>query len=549
MPRSTRAIPTLFCVSFLLIFAKPAFAGPFRAFLVDDPILEDLRFLSREAGDSLLSLTPPLSADEIENALSSIDYGELTRAGTHAYDRIVAALSIRPRLIDGAFGISAHPALAVEGRVRSDADIDWTRAEYRSASAATVPLEFFFADAVYAAGDLEIRLDPIYYEETGDSFSSNIPTVSDSLDLNIPLRAYLVAGGSWWNAQIGRNKISFGNAFTGNLSFSSNPDYYEFARLSLFSPNFKYSLFVAQVPLDARGLTSVPDGQLAETNQRYLYYHRWDMRLYQKLSLSIGEAALVGDSPLELRFLNPLAMYHGYFSWLDYPSWGEDGEMVGSFMTFDVDWAALPSLAIYGQAVMTQFQTEYEKKRWPEDGRPNGWGFLGGAEWVVSADETGIVLGAEAVYADPFLYILSSPFSSYIWMRRLSALTKKEPRYGWIGHPEGRDFILVALRCRVDPRLPPTAGDLELDFRASAKWQGERGLAWDWESGSEVSTLTAPSGIAERRAEVSATARWRPSTWFDFEFYAAAIRIDDAGHIRGLEAFGAEAAIMARFSW
>ncbi|MDR1072851.1 MAG: capsule assembly Wzi family protein [Treponema sp.] len=64
----------------------------------------------------------------------------------------------------------------------------------------------------------------------------------------MPLRAFVAAGGAWWNFELGRDRLSYGLGRSGNMAVSDTPDYYDMARLSFFSPVFKYSLLVSQMP-------------------------------------------------------------------------------------------------------------------------------------------------------------------------------------------------------------------------------------------------------------------------------------------------------------
>ena len=550
--RFSNIVPSLLRMAVFAFLAVAALnAQPLKIASVSDPVLGDLRLLSRESGKSLLSLTPPLSSAEIRNLLGAIDAETLSPSGLAAYGRVLAFLRPPAVLADGALGFSVRPTAVLEGRVRSNPDTGWSAEESDSSSPLKLPLEFFFEESLYAVGDLEIRTDPSYYDQDGDYWGTNLPAAADRLDLNIPLRALVSAGGLWWNAQFGRGALSFGSAFTGNLAISDGPDYHDYARFSVFSPNFKYSMLISHLPLSVEGLgpnyaATYPAAALTETTQRYLYYHRWDVRLYERFSFSVGEGALVGNSPLELRFLNPLSIYHGLFAWLDYPQ--SAGDLVGSLLSLEFDYAPFPRLALYGQFVMNEFQTAYEKDKWPDDARPNGLGYLAGAAWTTFLKSLRVDFSAEAVYADPYLYELSSPFASYIWMRRLSALSGKEPRYAWIGHPEGRDFALFALRADLSGDRPGDRGWTGTRLEISYKLQGERAMAWDWSAGPVSSKETAPTGTPERRLVASASTAWSPSARVSLGFRFAGILIQDARHVEGKTELGAETGFSAKIT-
>ncbi len=546
-PRLVRYRSFCFAVAFLVLSTQSVFSAPFRIVSVGDPVLRDIRAIVREAGKSLASYTPPLSSDEIQAALNDIDYDALSSPGRSAYDRIRKALGARPPLEDGLFGVDATPSVSAEASVRTNPEIEWTSASALFPAAFKLPLEFYFADSVYAAGDLQISRDPSFHSEDDSFFSTNIPFSGEEFDMNMPLRSFMSAGGPWWNFQLGRNRLSFGAGVTGNMAISDTPDYYDFARLSLFSPNFKYSLLVAQLPLTTSGLGTEYDGALAETTNRYLYYHRWDMRLYERVSIGIGEGCMVGNSPLELRFLNPLAMYHGFFAWKDYPS--DDGELIGSLLSLDIDWAIAPGWAAYGQFVLNDYQTPYEKEKWPDAAHPNGLGYLGGIEWTTAAGPWLAECNFEAVYADPYLYVLSSPFASYIWMRKLSALSSKAPRYAWLGHSEGRDFALFALRARFSRFFERTSRALALTGTLSYKLQGEHGLEWDWASGAAPSSEIAPTGTPERKLSLGASIDYSFSEHISVSLRSTGMYIEDADHVSGKKESGAELSVAASYTW
>lgn len=539
----------------VVMITAPIYAEPFRMVSAGDPVLEDLRFLSREGGVSLLSLTPPLSGDEIRNALSGVDPDRLSASGREAYHRVLAALARKPAILDAPFGFSVRPELALEARARSTGDIPWSSPETSSASLLTAPFEFFFSDRLYARLDLSVRTDPTYYDRGDGAFGTNVPLGAGQLDMNIPFRSFLSAGGAWWNFQIGRDKVSFGTARTGNLAINDTPSFYDFARVSLFAKNFKYSLFVTQQPMDPSDLLAeggtIPAGAPSSTTQRYLYYHRMDARFFDRLSIGVGEGAMVGNSPLELRFLNPLAIYHGYFSWLDYPKWpaektSDEGSYVGSLLSIDLDWSIHPGWALYGQFVMNEYTTEYEQDKWPDSARPNGLGYLAGIEHTRSLGPFAATFSLETVYADPYLYTLSSPFCSYISMRRLSALSKKDPLYSWIGHPQGRDFALFSLGADLRRGAKGERGAFGGEVGVTYTLQGEHGLRWDWSTGASADEVS-PSGTVERRLAFKVSPWWSPLDSVTLGTSVALVQIENFRHVKGDEAIGVEGTLS--FGW
>ncbi|MEW6565208.1 MAG: capsule assembly Wzi family protein [Spirochaetota bacterium] len=542
--------PTHYIVLFIaiMVLSQPVSSAPLRMVGVGDPILEDYAFLIRTSEESVVSLTPPLSSEEILGNLRTLSVANRSPAWKAAYARIIRALQENPILKDGALGVTVHPELAVEGRWRSNPKLDWVREEKQNPALLTLPLEFFFANTLYARADLIIRNDPLFYNDD-NSYGTNLLMDVNELDLNMPLKAFIAAGGPWWSFQLGRDRLSFGTGHTGNLAISDTPDYYDFARLSLFSPNFKYSLLVTQLPLEtpeyffASGFE--PSGTvLRGTTQRFLYLHRWDLRLWKRLSLGISEGVMVGNSPLELRFLNPLTVYHSFFSWNDYPKWIDSNyfsDMNGSIASLDIEWALGGGISLYGQMVMNQYASPYEQEHWPEVGLPNGLGWLGGVEYEGDVAGWRSIYFLEAVYTDPYLYTLGSPFASFIWMRHLSDLIAKPRRYMWIGYPEGRDIISINFGVKM------TKDPVRFSWQLEYINRGEHSIQWDWTNGPDAFRQTTPTGIPEQSWTLSSECTWNVIKPLSLTLFGSLQWIENFEHQNGIDSFGSECGLSARY--
>ncbi len=523
-------------------------SAPLRIIGVGDPIWEDYTFLVRSAEESVLSVTPPVSNEELIGNLRKLSAANRSPAWRAIYSRVMQSLQAGPVFTEGSFGMTVHPELAAEGRWRSNTELPWVREEKQSPATLSIPLEFFFVNTFYARADLVVRNDPLYYQDS-HAVAVNLPLDPQKIDANIPLRAYTAVGGPWWSFQLGRDRLSFGSGHTGNLAISDTPDYYDFARLSLFSTNFKYSLLVTQMPLEtpnyfyADGFVPTGDSVLKNTTQRYLYIHRWDLRLWKKLSLGVSEGVMVGNSPLELRFLNPMTVYHSFFSWNDYARWNGSGDsdLNGSVASLDIEWALGGGISLYGQMVMNQYATPYELEHWPEASLPNGLGWLGGLEYNRDIAGWRSLFFLEAVYTDPYLYVLSSPFASFIWMRRLSALDAKPLRYAWIGYPDGRDVIHVTLGSKI-ARAP-----LDFSWNVSYITQGSHSIQWDWEKGPAAVQQRTPTGITQKSWNFVSEIDWQVIRPLHLGLYGALQWVQDISHQAGRNEWGFEVTVSTRY--
>ena len=257
---------------FLLLFLNLAFfnlfPSPYDMIPAGDPALEDLRFLALESNCAFLSFTPPLAFDEIGIFLDSIEVDGLSPRARDAYLRLKKRLSPEfPVTVNNGyftFSLNINSVTVIETRFNTD--ISWEPRYDKIPALLSVPFRFGFADSIQLYFEPAVVMDPEYYRGTC-FFNSNIPYKFESLDMTIPLRAFIAAGGPWWNFQLGRDRLSFGTGITGNLSVSENPAFYEFARLSFFSKNFKYSIMINQMPLEIT--KEIYDGSLSVVSPAY----------------------------------------------------------------------------------------------------------------------------------------------------------------------------------------------------------------------------------------------------------------------------------------
>ena len=528
------------------------FAQPYDMILVGDPVLEDLRYLSLESGKSFLSFTPPLAPDEVKIFLDSIDASLLSAPALEAFYRANSRLSPASPLTLSSdnFALSLNINSTIEARARFNRDVSWEPEHPRIPPALSLPFRFFFADSLQLYFEPIFAVDPEYYH-SAEILGLNIPLEADGIDASMPLRAFLAAGGAWWNFQLGRDRLSYGTGRMGNLAVSDSPDYYEFARLSLFSRFIKYSVLINQMPLQITDdLYQFKDPQADNFNrtmQRHFYLHRIDVNLFDRLSIGLMEGLMAGNSPLEIRYLNPMMIFHSFYSGWNYDYWPERkdemGHMNGSIFSVEVNWNVIKALAVYGQFVMNDFATKHELSINPNQ-PPNGLGYLAGIRYAHSFDNWAAVFFFEFIYTDPYLYMNSSPFASFIHMRYLS-LWSGRAWYSYTGYP--RDTIALSLGANF---FKGSA----LSFAGEFSWlsRGEHnkyGIVWDWQRGPPATLEKTPSGIAEDNFVMSLAAQWKLFSYFAMNFSIAGIFSHNNDHIAGTNELGGQAAFSVAFSY
>jgi hypothetical protein len=331
----------------------------------------------------------------------------------------------------------------------------------------------------------------------------------------------------------------------------------DFARISLFSSSIKYSFTITQLPLslseklmdtDLRWNVYDPLYPFPDT-QRYFYTHRMDITLFNKLNISLIDGIMVGNNPIELRYLNPLIIFHSLFPWNDYRDWipaaeagRRIGSMVGAFFSVEVNYNIIDNLAIYGQFVLNDFATASELA---EDyvQTPDALGFLAGINFSHTLNNWGFLYYLEFIYTYPFLYIMSSPYSSFIQM------TREQQQYYYIAYP--RDTISLALGANIFNR-----DLLKLSGRISwiAKGQhndreSNNGLKWNWYDLQPAREEITPTGIVENKFILSLGVMWKPFPFLSLNANVAGILSFNNRHIEGNTDAGAQATLSVSFRY
>jgi hypothetical protein len=518
-------------------------ASPLVIVSAGDPVLEDIRYVAREAGISILSFTAPLSRDEIDNILASVEPENLPLPAQEAYRRIQDRLDPPMRFSEEFFSLSFRGVVQAEAGFRTNTAVPWLQGDFQRPPVFHFPLDFYFADFVLLNLEPVVNLDPAF-NERGEHFVTNVPWPLERIDMFFPFRAFAAAGGKWWNFQIGRDQITFGTAHTGNLLLSNTPDYHDFARLSFFIKQFKYSALVIHNPFFlSEKFYSDPKLDDDEVYlQRYIYIHRVDFSLFNKISIGITEGLSVGNAPLEIRYLNPLMVLHNFMSGNDYKPLldSTDNETNSSIFSLEFNWTPAPAFSFYAQLVLDEFTTPWEVKSDAANKTPQGIGYLAGAEYSHAFGSWGALFYVEAAYLDPYIYVDNSPWAAFVWSRRMNRKSM-EFRYRWIGHPEGRDAIIVAAGSRFF-RNDQLAFSAALSFTV----HGEHDIYWDWHRGDQYADETTPTGTPEKKLAASFGAAWKPVSAVTLSAEIGGSLILNAQHTEDNE-FGMEVELSVKY--
>jgi hypothetical protein len=511
-----------------------------------DWLYEALSVLSREQGIVFFS-DSVLTIGQIERILTEIDEEVLSPGGRELYDRINAALYDSPPLtfqLD-AVSLIADPALQPEFYLKTNPEAGWIY-DYQQrrpffAAPFTLSMDSYIsAEMVPFAGQNE-------YAATLHDNYVNIPYNPVALmDIHFPKRAYLSAGlpfgkasGAHFAFGIGEN--FFGRTRTGSIVLSENLEKINYARLSLFSPYIKYMAEVTQYEA-----------------LKYQYTHYLQIRPHRTLSLSLTEGMMV-NAPLELRYLNPLMIFHSYEAWKTYGDYNKEfldeeresekvdqtgSSRAGSFFSARLEFQPIRYLRLYGLFAMTQFQLDIERQNWEESLTPNALAFQGGTEVSFALDRGYWHFGIEGVYTYPYMYVLyNKAWSFYKEYPEVERTTVR----AWTGTPFGPDTIAGSLWAGYHDY---TQWSCVFSFVFAARGEKSGTGIFDGDdyrpSHEDYNVTRPPTGTPVYTSTFSVQGNWSPYDWLSFSLRPGYRIINNYGHRSGRTEHGFEITLSSR---
>ncbi len=401
-------------------------------------IYDALAAISMENGRIDFSDRAPLSIGEILFFLEEADYNSLSPAGKKQYDRIQAycdyqGFQFGPELLKLGFELE----LNAEGYYKQNDDLDWIYSRYDKGDFLYVPVKLEANDYFTMVFDCKFGLNKNTKEE--DNNYTSIPLAADEIDINFPDTAYFSTSKNLgdkanFTFQIGRGALDFTRSLTGSIVQSRYFTGSSYAELGFYTRNFRYSMNVDEFNVD-----------------KYLYTHELNFRFFKKLQFTVRESLLV-YAPMELRYLNPWTIYHGFAAWRDY---GSNESNTCDYFAFKLDYTPVKYLRLYGEFAMTQYQTPYETDNFDDDTTPNGLAFQAGIESFIPMSDGYFHIWLEGTYTDTYMYVKESPDWSMVRNYRENLGHTKYVFTEWLGTPFGPDTI---------------AGKLSLEYEKPARW-------------------------------------------------------------------------------
>lgn len=264
-------------------------------------------------------------------------------------------------------------------------------------------------------------------------------------DLMVPDRAFLSAGGSFWNLQIGRDRFKIGSGKTGNLVLSDNFPFHSLIRLNLFGPRLKFSFAMSSfwppevIPNGSADANETEGLFLFVTNRIEGYFFS------ERLSFAFSNSMMFKSEKglLNPRYINPVDFFHNYFV----------DKKQNSSSAFELVWGFARGWNAYAQIILDDLATPSEGGS--SSDAPNQVGFLLGLRHAGVLGKGILVLNLESVYTFPYLYLRSTDRQtqaaddkglSYIGIVRGLKGNLEFRRY-FVGYTYGGDAAVIDFRC------------------------------------------------------------------------------------------------------
>jgi hypothetical protein len=483
---------------------------------VSSDLYDCLDAICLESGMNVPSTARPYSVDEFWTVLERIDPWTLSEAGKASYRYLRRELEHHSLYRErGGMELGAELRASVEGYLHTAEDfLEWEQGYGERRPLVDLPLEAWAGSGLYALLEPVLTKDPYTVTNDPDNVTNVITDFSD-MDPQFPHRAFLAVGGRHWSLELGRDMLSWGAGQSGNLMLSDNLDWYDALRFTTYWKAFK--LTAAYVSLENWDSASA-----ASSNVKAFLGHRLEFRFLDRITIAVLEGMMLETPSLELRYLNPLMVFHGYM---------ENDRRTNINLGLEIEANPWRWVTLYGQLCGDQIQSAYEEYRYPgADASPSAWGFLAGAKARVPIGPGYLRAGIEWARADPWLYLISGQ-PDYLVERRVFSnfLRAKVIDTKPLGYWTGPDAVVLS------GGLGYTIfGTMDIGVEALYLQKGENGLDALWHTGPEAVALTAPSGATpERRLVLSLSGSWSPWPFLTVASDLSWVHVLDYQHVAG----------------
>ena len=333
-------------------------------------VYEAITALYISQGLALPSTTGPWSADELLGMLDKIDVAMLSTGSLDTYQYASSELNRSTDTFKFGLGTS------VEAYWHSNTtdfvnESDWIVGFEDRKPILDLSLETWPGEHFYGYSSIPV-MNNLYNEwnsskgPTSNLFgqyalTTNIPlvppAVMDDLDINVPYRALGAFGGDGWNVEFGRERLSWGPGESGNFVIGDHILYHNMGRFTTYTDKFKYTFLTSFFPypdnyypvMDSDGniINSRSQGDII-TGLKMFMAHRLEWSMFKnKLGFALTEGIMYqsAENTLDLRILNPAAIYHDYYIR------GNSNSIISG----ELNYSPILYVNLYGQMVVDEF--------------------------------------------------------------------------------------------------------------------------------------------------------------------------------------------------
>ncbi len=451
------------CIAFLLLTFIAAFSQVLNDMQIINGkhwIYEDFKTLSGELCLGTFATNTPITVGELRLYFKQFDREQLSESGKIVYDRDLEFLQASSSLFkDKPYRASFGLKLAPELWLNSNEQIERTFDYYYKDNPVNLIADAGIGNN-FALG-MQLFAGKNYRESNNIKSFTNIPLNYSQLEFTYPRFTYGSVGlvyNDWGlNLTAGKEGLTIGNTKTGSVIYNSTFETDTYIQLNFFTNSFKYSLETIQVE-----------------PEKFLYLHQFEIRFFEKIKFGAIEGALI-NKPFEIRFLNPIMVFHSYAFWKQYADnamnhFYNEG-LACAYLGITLEANPIKNLRLYALYAMNEMQVPpMETGKWLS--YPDSFAIQAGAEYKLPSSFGGYWnANFETVYCAPFVYIKQAPDWS-LYRHRWDQITYSYVD-SWIGSPFGPDSLVFDTGFGYDQT---GKWSVSLGYRLSFKGQNDFGL-------------------------------------------------------------------------
>lgn len=419
-----------------------------KIYSVDSELWQAINYLYLSEGRTEAFNSGPWSADELNKMLLSLDYDALNKTQRNIYDSVKKRLNLKsdtkeevynytrmhsydvPQIVDikvvknekaDIFKFTLSAALELYTHTNTNKMFvgknSWNYNFIKQKPLLGLSLEFFPGNNFYTYFELTVgNYLHTQFSEFGDKhFHTNILGLQDvtrfnlnDLDLNIPYRAFVAAGGEHWSVQLGRDRISWGPGVVSNLVVGDNLKYHNALRAAVYYDTFKYTFLLSFFPHPQNYATKETNYTWGVSpNHQYNVFsginmfmaHRLEWKLFKdkfKIVLTEGVMYQSAKNYIDLQILNPVMFFHDLYM----------RSNANSILSLELEYSPIKSLNIYLSVVCDEIAGFGESRPGvAPSANPNALGYMLGVKYVLPIRYGIFYSSIEGTFTDPYLYL------------------------------------------------------------------------------------------------------------------------------------------------